>query len=85
MKFIALILLVAVASSVYGSLAITPDNLPVECQQELNNSKEYNNCTEYQPSFETYKQKCQLMLSNGCQAFYQNPMSYLPKCKGTVV
>lgn len=88
MKFITPILLAAAASTVYGALPVKLDHfnkLPVECQQELNTSNLYNNCADYQPTIDTYKERCAKMLGPECQEFYNDPMKYLPKCKGTDV
>jgi len=87
MKFSTPLLLVAAASSaVYGQLVNEQhwSLLSEECKNQINSVKEYVDCTHYQsPKYETIEEDCNKMTSPECKAFYENPMSYFPKCEGT--
>eukprot|EP00833_Pecoramyces_ruminatium_P014307 jgi/Orpsp1_1/1188339/evm.model.d7180000063985.1 len=55
-------------------------NVTPECQNELSMSSEYIDC--YTPTLtkDNYKELCSTLMSEKCQKFYNNPMSYLPNC-----
>jgi len=52
----------------------------IDCQNELDNSVEYQECFKPTITSENYKTLCNTLTSNKCQQFYLFPMSYLPKC-----
>jgi len=58
------------------------DNITVkpECQKELDSTEEFI-CLGTQLNFDNYKTICPSILSEKCQKFYENPLSYFPICK----
>ena len=89
MKFFTSLLTVFAASSVYshtlnhaGIFKRGVYNVGPECQQEMDTTEEFL-CigSEDKLTINTYKTVCPTILSEKCKKFYENPLSYFPKCK----
>ena len=63
-------------------LDVNENNVEVDvsCQNELNNSVEYQECFNSTITIDNYKQLCVTLTSNKCQQFFLNPMANLPNC-----